>query len=184
MSRFPPRRKIALAFRLGRSGRPGGYLSALAFLFLVCTLVIIVKTAMDAYHEKQHAAWPMVVATITKQTVRKIPAGSRGEWYIESALRYKVDGEELTASTRSRGGAFWEESSMRRWSSQHPPGTTLLIRYDPQHRDSVALNPDANDMPESGPQVPGDLKALLLFSFLSMALIAIGVLQRRKVKPV
>src|SRR5579862_5631433 len=97
-----------------------GYLSALGFLSGVCALVAIVKTPIDAYQENKHAAWPSVVATITQQTLRKIPAGSRGEWYIESTLRYNIDGEELTSNTRSRGGSFWEESSMRRWASQHP----------------------------------------------------------------
>lgn len=169
---------MAIALRLVRSGRSIGYLSLLGFLFVLFTMGMIVKTAFDAYQESKHAKWPTVVATITQQTVRKIPAGSRGEWYIESTLRYNVGGEDLTSSTHSGGGAFWEEFSMRRWASQHPPGTTLPIRYDPQ-KHSVII-PNAGDMPESGPQVPDDLKAILLFSILSMAFITIGRLLDRK----
>jgi hypothetical protein len=142
---------------------------------------MMVKAAVDAYREREHAEWPSVVATITQQTVRKIPAGNRGEWYIESTLRYEVDGEELTSSTRSQGGAFWEELSMRRWASQHRPGTSLPIRYDPQHHNSVVVY--AGDMPETEPQAPDDLKAILVFLFLSVACITIGrVLRRRQLQ--
>ena len=140
-----------------------------------------VKTGIDAYRENKQAKWPSVIATITRQTVQKIPAGSHGEWYIEAVVRYSVDGEELTSSTRSNGGAFWEELSMRRWASRHPPGTPLPIRYDPQHHNIVV--PEAGDMPDSGPQALDDLKAVLLFSALAVILVILGrLLQRRQLE--
>jgi Protein of unknown function (DUF3592) len=173
---------MAITFRVQKSGRPPRYLSVFVFFFALCALVMIVKTGIDTYPENKQSKWPSAVATITRQTVQKIPAGSRGEWYIESVVRYSVDGEELTSSTRSHGGAFWEESSMRRWASRHPPGTSLPIRYDPQLHTTVVL--EAGDMPESGPQAPDDLKAILLFSALSITLIIIGRwLQHRQVEP-
>jgi hypothetical protein len=126
-----------------------------------------------------HAHWSSVVATITQQTVRKIPAGSRGEWYIESTVLFSVGGEELRSSTRSGGGAFWEELSMRRWASQHPPGTSLLIRYDPQNPGNIV--PDAGTMPGSEPQAEQDLGLTLFFMFLSAACMITGrVLQSRR----
>ena len=68
---------------------------------------------------------------------------------------------------------------MYRWVSQHPPGTPLPIRYDPEHHDTVV--PDAGNMPETGSQVPGDWQMLLIFSALSVTLIAIGrVLRGRR----
>jgi hypothetical protein len=70
---------MAIALRLGRSGQPIGYLSVLGFLFVFFTLVMVVKTAIDAYQEHKRAEWPSVVATISQETVRKIPPGSRGE---------------------------------------------------------------------------------------------------------
>ena len=90
-------------------------------------------------------------------------------------------GHHLTgnrSNTHSRGGAFREELAMRRWASRHPPGTPLPIRYDLEHPNTVV--PDAGDMPESGPQVPDDLKAILLSSALSMILITIGRVLRNK----
>jgi hypothetical protein len=83
-------------------------------------------------------------------------------------LSYSIDGKEPASNTHSRGGAFWEELTMRRWASRHPPGTPLPIRYDLEHPNTVV--PDAGDMPESGPQVPDDLKAILLSSALSTIL--------------
>jgi hypothetical protein len=100
-------------------------------------------------------------------------------WRIESEVRYMVDGEELTSNIHSGIGGFSEERAMRMWASKHAPPTSLPIRYDPQHH-NIAV-PDAEDMPESGPQVPDDLKGVLLFSLLSIACITIGrVVQRRR----
>ncbi|MGA7793899.1 MAG: DUF3592 domain-containing protein [Candidatus Acidiferrales bacterium] len=169
---------MAITLRVEKAGRPPRTLIIFAFFFALCALVMIVKTGIDAYRENKQAKWPSAIATIARVTVQKIPTGSHGEWYIESAVRYSVDGEELTSSTRSHGGALWEESSMRRWASRHPPGTPLAIRYDPQHHDNVV--PEAGDMPESGPQAPDDLKAVLLFSALTVTLAIIGRILRRR----
>ena len=139
---------------------------------------MILKTPIDAYRESQQTKWPCVVATITQQTVRR--TYSRGyQWHIETEVRYTVDGEELTSSIHSRVASSGEERDMYRWASQHPPGTPLPLRFDPQHHNMVVL--DAGDMPESGSQVPGDLQMLLIFSVLSATLVTIGrVLQRRR----
>lgn len=139
---------------------------------------MILKAPMDAYRESRQAKWPSVVATITQQTVRK--TYSRGyQWRIETEVRYTVDGEELTSSIHSRVASSGEERDMYRWASQHPPGSPLPLRFDPQHHNMVVL--DGGDMPESGSQVTGDLQMLLIFSILSVTLITIGrVLQRRR----
>lgn len=172
---------MAIIFRVKKAGQPPRTLNIFACIFALCALVMTVKTGIDAYRENKEAKWPSVVATITRLTVEKIPAGSHGEWYIESAVRYSVDGEELTSSTRSRGGAFWEELSMRRWASRHPPGTSLPIRYDPQHHNIVV--PEAGDMPDSGPQAQDDLEAILFFSALAVILVILGrLLQRRQLE--
>jgi hypothetical protein len=166
---------MTISLRYNKSGQKvtlAGWLRLIGFFLGVCALVAIVKTGINTYQESEHAKWPSVVATITQQTVRNIPAGSHGEWYIESVLRYSVDGEELTSSTHSGGGAFWEEFSMRRWASRHPPGTSLPIRYDPQHHNTIV--PDAGDMPESGPQVSDDWKTILIFLLASIALVTTG----------
>ena len=169
---------MAIALRLGKSGRPVGYVSLLGFLFALCTLVMIVKAPSDAYQENKRAKWPTVLATIQQQTVRK--TYHRGyEWQIETEVRYTVDDETLTSSIHSRVGYSGDEREMYRWASRHPPATSLPIRYDPQQHNTVV--PDAGDMPETGPQVADDLKMLLIFSVLSVTLVTIGrVLQRRR----
>ena len=155
----------------------------LGFILGVCALVAIVKTAVDTYQESKQSKWPITNATITYQTVREAiePKNYVKVWYIQSELRYSVDGEELTSTIRSRVTRSTEERGMmRRWASQHQPRTSLPVRYDPQHHNTVV--PDAGDMPESGPQAPDDLNMILIFLLPSIALIAIGrALQRRQV---
>jgi len=172
---------MAIALRYEKSSQSRSVVpSVFGFAFGVVALLIIVKFPFDVYRESKQAKWPSVSATITKQSVRR---GRRDDWRIKSEVRYSVDGEDLTSSIYSGEGAFWEELSMRRWASQHPPGTPLPIRYDPEHHNTVIL--DAGDMPETGSQARGDLQMLLIFSALSVTLIAIGrVLQRRLVKVV
>jgi hypothetical protein len=163
---------MTIAVKLEKSDQRIGFVKVLGYILVFCTLVLIAMTAVDTYKENLHAHWPSAVATIIQQTVQKIPTGSRGEWYIESAVRFSVGGEELKSSARSGGGAFWEEFAMRRWASQHPPGTSLSIRYDPQHPSHIV--PDAGTMPGSEPQEEQDLGLTLLFMFLSAACMTIG----------
>jgi hypothetical protein len=173
---------MVITLKLEKSGRSFGYLSILGFLFVLITLIMIGKTAADTYRESRQAKWPSVVATITQQVVRKY-SGRHDVWRIESEVRYSVDGETLTSNIHSRVGDSTEMRAMRNWASQHPPGTPLPVRYDPQHHNIVV--PVAGDMPESGPQVPDDLTAVLIFLLLSAALVTIGrVLRRRQLKPV
>jgi hypothetical protein len=173
---------MVITLKLEKSGRPFGYLSILGFVFVLVTLIMIGKTAADSYQESRQAKWPSVVATITQQVVRKY-SGRHDVWRIESEVRYRVDGENLTSNIHSRVGDSTEMRAMRNWASQHQPGTLLPVRYDPQHHNIVV--PVAGDMPESGPQVPDDLIAALILFLLSAAWVIIGrVLQRRQLKPV
>lgn len=168
---------ITLRYEKSSQSRSLVYL-VLGFSFGLVALIIILKTPIDAYRESRQGKWPSVVATITQQTVQKY-SGRHDVWRIESQLRYAVDGEKLTSDIHSRVGGFTELKAMREWASQHEPGTSLPIRYDPQHHNMVVL--DGGDMPESGSQVTGDLQMLLIFSVLSVTLITIGrVLQRMR----
>jgi hypothetical protein len=141
------------------------------FAFGVVALLLIVKIPMDVYRENRQAQWPSVVATITQSNVRRTYRKGY-EYRIEAEVRYLVDGKEQASIIHSRVASSGDEREMYRWVSQHPAGTPLPIRYDPDHHDTVV--PDAGDMPETGSQVPGDWQMLLVFSALSVTLIAIG----------
>jgi hypothetical protein len=169
---------MAITLRYEKSSRSRSLVpSVFGFSFGVVALLMIAKIPIDIYRESKQAKWPSAVATVRQSIVRK--SYQRGyQWQIEVEVRYTVEGEELTSSIRSRVASSGEERDMYRWASQHPPGTALPIRYDPQHRNTVVL--DAGDMPESGSQVPGDLNMLLIFSALSGTLIAVGRMLRSR----
>jgi hypothetical protein len=174
---------MAITLRYEKSSRSRSLVpSVFGFAFGVVALLIVVKLSFDAYRESEQAKWPAAVATITESTVLK--SYRKGyEWHIETEVRYLVDGKELRSSIHSRVASSGDERDMYRWVSRHPPGTPLLIRYDPGHRDTIV--PDTGDMPESGSQVPGDWQMFLIFSALSVTLMAIGhVLRRREAKDV
>jgi len=179
---------MPVVIRYGKSGQSLGFLSLLGVCLALCALVAVVKTATDAYQESKHAKWPSVLATVTQQTIQQTWSGRRNSsgthyvWHIQSELRYRVGGEELMSSVRSRVTDSTEERAMmRRWASQHLPGTSLLVRYDPQHHNIIV--PAAGDMPESGPQTPDDMKMVLIFLLLSIALFTIGRLLQSRQEP-
>jgi hypothetical protein len=173
---------MAIALKYEKSSQSRSLVpSIFGYTFGVVVLLIIIRIPIDVYRESNQTKWPAVVATIKQQAVRKSYRRGGDEWHIETELRYTSDGEELTSSIRSRVGSFGEERDMYRWASQHQPGTPLPIRYDPEHHNIIV--PEAGDMPETGSQVPGDLKMLLILSVLSVTLIAIGrALRRRQLK--
>src|ERR1017187_718063 len=76
-------------------------------------------------------------------------------------------------------GSTEQTAMMRNWATQHPPGSSLPVRYAPQHHNTVV--PDAaGDMPELGPLAPDDLKITLILSVLSIALLTIGRVRQRR----
>lgn len=169
---------MAITIQVEKSKRSMGYLKLLGYLFILCALVMIIATIVDAHKEYEHAKWPRVSATITEQTVRHFMNGRKEAWRIESLVRYAVEGLEMTANVSSGIGNVLDEKAMRRWAAQHAPGTSLVVRYDPRHHDTVV--PDtAGDMPESGPQARDDLKGILVFLILSAACMTISRLLER-----
>ena len=164
-----------------------GWLRLLGYLLGLCAIVAIVKTAIDRYQENIHSKWRSAVAVITRQSVRQVIGGRRLSgsyyvWFIESELRYRVGGEELTSSIRSRVTQSADERTlMRKWAAQHQAGTSLPVRYDPLHPASVV--PDAGDMPETGPQARDDVNLIIIFLLPSIALVATGrALERRRIQ--
>lgn len=61
---------------------------------------------------------------------------------------------------------------MRAWVGRHPAGTSMVVRYDPNHPTTVVLT--ETDMPSAGPRTPNNLKLLLIASAASAALVTIA----------
>ena len=162
---------MAVTLKLEKSSRPIPYLKVLGWFFGLCALVFLLKTALDSDRENKHAHWPSAVATISQRQVRQFMNGRDEAWRIECDVRYSVDGKEVAANVHSGIGGFLDEKPMRGWASQHAPGSTLRVRYDPQHPATAV--PEARELPASGPEAPGDLKAFLVFSILFISLISI-----------
>ncbi len=173
---------MGIAIRMEKSARPVSYLSIFGWVLAFAAAVFMIKLPIDAFRESRIAKWPGVTATVTQQSVQRVQSGRHTAWRIEGVVRYSITGETLTSSIQSRVGGFDERGAMREWVSRHGPGTSLPVRYDPRNHDTVV--PDGGDMPESGPQVPGDLMALAVLSLLAVVLITAGrALQSRSTRP-
>jgi hypothetical protein len=159
---------MAFTLKLEQAKRPVSTLRILGFILVFCTLVMMIKLAIDKNRETTRASWRTAEAIIRRQNVREFMNGRHQAWRIESEVTYPVGDTTLTTVVQSGIGEYLEERTMHRWASQHPPGTTLFIRYDPEHP-ATAVPDTVSGMPESGPQVPEDVKGILLFMLLSLA---------------
>lgn len=163
---------MAITLRYEKSSQSWSFVSFIfGFAFSVVALLLIVKIPIDVYRDSTQRKWPSVVATIKQSTVQR--TYHRGyEWRIETEVQYLADGKEQNSSINSRVASSGDETEMYQWVSQHPRGTAMRIRYDPEHHDTAV--PDVGNMPETGSQVTGDLKMLLMFSVLSVILLTVG----------
>jgi Protein of unknown function (DUF3592) len=154
-------------------------LMVLVVLLGLCTIFASVVTAAQAWQEHAQARWPEVTARVDRCGLNKSSSGPR-RYYISCRLSYalgveqnatnvyssKVPPPEVRQYPPNQIGPFEE------WVDQHPPGTPIVVHYDPAHHTKVVLVADY--MPRGGPRTPNNVKLLefLAGSFLALAAIA------------
>jgi hypothetical protein len=138
----------------------------IAFLGL-CTLFISVVTLAQAWQENSQSRWPQATARVEKCALTQSSTGRRQRYYIRCRLSYPVGFEQNTA-TISSGYApsreVWQYppnqiAPLENWVADHPPGTPIVVRYDPKNHQRVLLT--SNYMPPlGGPKTPNNIKLL------------------------
>ena len=153
-------------------------LMVLVVLLGLCTIFASVVTAAQAWQEHAQARWPEVTARVDRCGLTKSSTGRQR--YISCRLSYAVGAEQNATNVYSSKvpppevqqyppnqiGPFEE------WVDEHPPGTAIIVRYDPADHTKVVLV--ANYMPRGGPRTPNNVKLLefLAGSFLVLVTLA------------
>jgi hypothetical protein len=160
-------------------------LMVLVVLLGLCTIFASVVTAAQAWQEHAQARWPEVTARVDTCGLNKSSTGQRhGSYYISCRLSYAVGAEQNTTNVYSTKvpppevqqyppnqiGPFEE------WVDQHPPGTPIVVRYDPAHHTKVVLVADY--MPRGGPHTPNNMKLLEFLAGGFLVLLAIARITR------
>jgi hypothetical protein len=168
------------------TAKKGLYLILTVFaLFLgLCTILVAVVTASQAWQEHAQRSWPQVTARVEKCDMAQTSTGRRNSYYIRLHLSYVVDGEPNTASVFSRtvpGPEVWQYppnqiAPYQLWVDEHPPGTPIVVRYDPSNHKKVVL---LDLMPGGAPHTPNNIKLLEACAALFLALLLLA----RLIKP-
>ncbi len=152
----------------------------LVALLGLCTIFAAVVTVLEAWQEHAQKRWPQVTARVDECGLTRSSTGRRQTFYIRCRLSYVVGAERNMAQIYSGyvpSPDVWQYppnqiAPFQQWVDEHPPGTPIVVRYDPSHHTKVGLV--GNYMPRGGPRTPNDVKLLGVFagSFLVLLTIA------------
>src|SRR5580700_7257221 len=156
-------------------------LMVLVVLLGLCTTFALVATVAQAWQEHGQARWPEVTARVDTCGLIQSSTGRKHGWYyISCRLSYVVGAEQNATNVYStkvppadvRQYPPNQIGPFEQWVDQHPPGTPIVVHYDPADHTKVVLA--ANYMPRGGPRTPNNVKLLefLAGSFLVLLTMA------------
>lgn len=161
----------------------------LGLLAGLCSIFTLVVTGAEGWQEHAQAQWPEATARVQSCGV-DISSRRTETYWIDCRIRYLVGGsasgllrdEEVVSMVHSRSTpaprkVIWQYPPntiglMQEWVDQHPPGTPIVVHYDPaNHKRAVQV---VTDMPLGGPSTPGNLKLLGFFAGSCVVLLGIA----------
>jgi hypothetical protein len=165
----------------------------LALLVLVLglsTIFAAVVTAGEAWQEHAQTRWPAVTASVDRCALEEASTRQPARYHIRCRVRYTVGSEPHVASLYSMNvpsPQVWQYprnqiGPLEAWVDRNPPGTPIVIHYNPANHAKVALV--ATDMPRGGPRTHNNVKLLEFFAGSFLALLVIARITRpRSLRP-
>jgi Protein of unknown function (DUF3592) len=166
----------------GPSMRMG--LMVFVLLFGLCTVFAGVVTVAEAWQEHVQAQWPEVAARVDECGLQRTSSGRREKFHIRCRLSYAVGTEQYATNIYSSSvpsPEIWQYppnqiAPFEERVNNHPPGTSIDMRYDPAKHTKVVLV--ATDMPGGGPRTPSNVKLLEVCAGSFLVLLAIARITR------
>jgi Protein of unknown function (DUF3592) len=162
-----------------------GIIVVLGFFALLCTIFALVTTAAQAWQEHREAQWPETAAQVERCGLARKSTGRRLSFNVECQFSYTVGGEQILGELYSLyvpGPEMWKYpdrhfyEKYEEWVGQHPRGTAIEVRYDPEKPRKMILV--ETDTPFGGPHTPNNLKLLGGFAAACAALLGIAGMTR------
>lgn len=157
----------------------------LGFFAGLCAIFVFVVTVFEAWQEHAEARWPEVTAHVERCYLHQTSTGRRNRYYIDCGLSYTVGAEQVVANVYSANvpsSEVWQYppnqiAPFEEWVERHPPGTPIVLRYDPAKPKKAVLV--ATDMPRAGgPHTENDLKLLGFFAAIAAVLLTVARIAR------
>jgi uncharacterized protein DUF3592 len=162
-----------------------GIVALLGLFAGLCTIFALVVTVAEAWQEHAEARWPEMTAHVDRCYLHQTSTGRRDRYYIDCRLSYAVGAEQVVTNVYSANvpsGEVWQYppnqiGPLEEWVERHPPGTPIVLRYDPAKHKKVVLV--ATDMPRAGgPHTANDLKLLGAAAAMCVVLLTIARIAR------
>jgi len=160
-------------------------LTALVLLSGLCTIFALVVTAAQAWQEHAQERWPEVTAHVDTCGLERTSSGPQ-KYHIRCRLSDAVGAEQNVTNVYSMNvpsPEVWQYppnqiGPFEQWVDEHPPGTPILVRYDPAKHTKVVLM--STDMLAGGPHTRSSIKVLDAFAGSFVILLAIAGITRLK----
>jgi len=160
-------------------------LGVLLILSALCTVFLLPVTIVVAWQEHAQKGWPLATARV-EQCDLQPTSGEEHRLYIRCSLSYAAGAGEYVASVSSRdvpSREVWQYPPNQMqpfvdWVNGHPPGTPILVRYNPGRHGKIVLVTDYP--PGGGPQTPTNLKLLAVCAGSFVVLLAIAIIARQQ----
>jgi hypothetical protein len=160
-------------------------LGALVLFSGLCTVFALVVTAAQAWQEQAEKRWPEVTAHV--DTCGLEPSSGKDMYHIRCRLSYVVGGAQNLGTVysmnvsspgvwqypRNQIGRF-EHGSLEQWIDEHPPGTPILVRYDPADHAQVVTT----DKLVGGPHTQSNIRLFEVCAGSFVILLAVARITR------
>lgn len=135
-----------------------------------CTIFALIVTAAQAWQEHAQKSWPEVTAHVDTCRFQRNSSNGRHKLYIACRFIYAVGGEQNSTNMYSTYFPAPEVAQYPRnqmqpfeaWLDAHPPGTPVVLRYDPANHKKALIASDF--MPRGAPRTPNNIKLLICFA--------------------
>jgi len=160
---------------------PKGSLLWLVLIVMVifsglCTIFVSVVTAALAWQEHAQERWPQVTARVDSCELDQWSGGTRESYRILCRLSYAVGAEQNVTNLYSGHVSPKRIGPLADWMDEHPPGTPIVVRYDPGHPTKAV--PVANGMLLGGPHTSNNVKLLEVVAGTFLVLLTIARITR------
>jgi len=150
----------------------------------LCTIFVSAVTAVQAWQEHAQAKWLEVTAHVDTCALRQ-NSSSPKRYYISCRLAYTVGAEQNIARVYSSNVPppnVWQSppnqiAPLEEWVGQHPPGTPILMRYNPAYHSKAVMASDYLP-PLGGPHTPHNIKLLEVCAGSFLVLLALARITR------
>lgn len=143
----------------------------------LCTVFALVVTAAQAWHEHAQERWPEVTAHVDSCGLE--PSSGEDMYHLRCRLSYVVGGEQNVTTVHSINVGVWQYprnqfGPLEQWIDEHPPGTPILVRYDPARHTEVVTT----DKLVGGPHTQSNIKLFEVCAVSFVILLAIARITR------